>query len=77
MKWMEKLWKAEKNAENIKSCRLDSCHGRAVLSNVDTHAHDDGHDQKDGLAIATLESLKKERVLSLVCWLSSSFSREM
>ena len=51
---MDKLWKAEKNAKNIKSWRLDSFHGRAVLSNVDTHAHDVGHDQKDGLVIATV-----------------------
>ena len=51
---MDKPWKSEKNAENIKSCRLNSFHGRAVPSNVDTHAHDDGHDHKDGLVIATV-----------------------
>ena len=46
---MDKLWKVENNAKNIKPWRLDSFNSRAVLSNVDTHTHDDGHDQKDGM----------------------------
>ena len=51
---MDKIWRRSASSHNIKSCPLDAWHGRAVLSNIDTHAHLDLSDHKCGLAVMTV-----------------------